>query len=1244
MLNLFVAQNITKFKHRFPLRQLRKLPRLLKRTWPIFVLSLLTGLLIYLNYEPGTYLTGWDNLHPEYNIENNLFRSFFSVWQEYRSLGLLAGMAPSADFPRLILIAVLLHNNLPLDLCRYLATFLPLLLGPLGVYFLFYHHIFRDHLDSKTTQFASFFGALFYLLNLNTLQTFFVPFETFTWFYGSLPWIFYFLLAYFQIPSTPSLITLAIISLISAPSFYVETIYIVLFLILFPFFLEYYQSRKFSFTGFKKVTSSFLSLVLPHLFWLLPVIFFVIYGAKVTEQARINVISSPETYSRNLQFANLKDLALLKGYLFNYLDLTANFKYDFLLSIWRNHINNPIISVIGYASFFLIIIGLYYSLKKHFPWTAAFLGSLFFCLFFLLGGGLLINNAIPLVGELFRSPFTKFSIPLSLFYSFFFSVGTIFLLDLFTFLHSKYTFYLTLFTITIALILYMSPAFSGNLISPSMRRSLPQEYLDLFSYLNTQDKSSRIANFPQHDFWGWLYYDWGYRGSGFLWEGIKQPLLDRAFDVWNLSSEKYYEEISSALYSNNQSLFEELLDRYDVQWILLDKHVVAADGTADLGVITLENFLNKSKHFTPVKNFSDKLYLFKVNSTHPSKNFLSLSNSLPTSYPFRELTLRPDNSWIYKSDFLSTSLTINRNTPQTLHLPSLTDSETLLPVRVEYQRYGGSLNLRLTPTTPTFFLNDTQYDLSSQSIDLTLPIGSNSNNYILQLDHSFFEINLPVEIPQFSTFYFLTTAYLPSQNSFTVSLYNGNPDNTYDLTGILSQSEPAQCYVSKPNHKIEKITTPDSVTLIGTDVIACLSTPLPTISSDNLISYSFTYSSPTLTQASVNISGKDFLAEEIPASLEPHKEPQSARAFVKSTGKYQQINLVLEAGGTKAVQETTYQNIIVGAHPSLFNSSLRLPHIPDLTLPLAQNNSRLQVSLPITKSQYDLVETPAQNSLFPENRNCDQFNSGDTVKKVSASGILYQSRNAIECDDLNLRTFPHSLNYLLSFDYIYSRGLPLSVCLENYTTRRCDIYERLTDTKTIQSLINPTANPQEAPGYSLHLFTQSIGNQISSGIIKSLSVHPIPLKFLHNISLQSPVSYQSTTDFSSSHPAEFLYTLNLPANNSETHLNLFQSFSPHWQAIIIPESDTHLPTWLLSLKLPYYGLNARKLSPVPSTSWYNSWTIPAHDSAQSIAIVYFPQYLQFAGYFIIPFYFIYLVFSPTISFLLKRKTHHKKAP
>jgi hypothetical protein len=36
-----------------------------------------------------------------------------------------------------------------------------------------------------------------------------------------------------------------------------------------------------------------------------------------------------------------------------------------------------------------------------------------------------------------------------------------------------------------------------------------------------------------------------------LWFGIKQPLLNREFDRWNLINEQYYQEMSLAIYSED---------------------------------------------------------------------------------------------------------------------------------------------------------------------------------------------------------------------------------------------------------------------------------------------------------------------------------------------------------------------------------------------------------------------------------------------------------------------------------------------------------------------------------------------------------------------------------------------------------------------------------------------------------------------------------------------------------------------
>jgi len=1217
-----VAKNITKAKHRFPLRELRHLGKLLTRLWPVIALLFVTGLLIFLNFEPNTFLTGWDNLHPEFDIDENLKRALFSVWQEYRGPGLLGGMAHAADLPRVLFAALLLAAKLTPDLIRYITTFLPLVLGPLGVYLLFYNHLFKSKLDAKTIQFASFLGALYYLLNLNTLQTFFVPFETFTWFYGALPWLLYFIITYLQKPTKINLFVLFLISFFSAPSFYVETIFLVFFVAVLPFFVEFLKQQKHKAQHLKTSLLSLFTLVIPHLFWLLPVAFFVITNGTVPEQAKNNLLSSPETYARNLQFATLKDTALMKGYLFNYLDLGQDNKYTYLLSVWRSHLDISIVSLLGFLSFVLVLTGLYYSFKKRFAWTKSFVALLVLCLFFLLGGGLLVNNKIPLIGELFRSPFTKFSIPLSLAYSFFFSIGTIFLLDLFSFLHTRLTYYLTLFTVAFSLVLFMSPAFSGNLISPSMRQPIPQEYFELFAYMKTQDTATRVANFPQFSFWGWESYDWGYRGSGFLWYGLRQPLMDRAFDAWDKNSEKYYEEMSTALYSDNQNAFENILDKYSINWILIDEHLTLPENATDSGLLTLKKYVTGSPKFSLDQKFGNKISLYQVALKDKPQNFISLQSPVGITHPFASLSLRPNTDWTKKGEYLNIASPAVGNEGDTLIIPSLTTSETLLPIRIEYQKLGTSLNLRLTPIIPTIFLDNSQIDLQTQPLTLTIP-GTTGTGFILELDKNYFELQLPAEIDSFSDFYPLTTVYLPSHNAFSVSLFSSSEIGSYDLTDRLGEATPEQCYRIRPNRKVEKITTQNGISLIGTDVVGCLSATLPYTTRGNLISLAFTYSSPTLTLASVNISGSDLSAQSLPQPLETKEKPSRARIFTPSTGTLQQVNLLLEAGETRTVKEINYDNIEISVLPLIYSSTASLPLITQKNIVLKNKIERLQVSLLQTDTELDMNETPNSNSLFPESLNCDQWNNGKTIKQVTKDGFLYQSQNASECDILNLRHLPHSLNYLISFDYRFQKGLTPTVCLENHSSRRCDIHERLLKTNQIQSLIQPIANLSEAPGFTLHIYNQSFGNRITSNLIKSISLRPIPLQFLQDISLSSLSTDSSPTITNSTHPYPFLYTANIEGGQGSLSLYQTQSFS--WKAIQVSPTDTQTPSWLLSLIVPFVSPFLPKLDPTSTSSWHNSWNLPEGNS--NLILVYLPQYLEFFGLTL-------LVLAPIIALVI----------
>ena len=111
----------------------------------------------------------------------------------------------------------------------------------------------------------------------------------------------------------------------------------------------------------------------------------------------------------------------------------------------------------------------------------------------------------------------------------------------------------------------------GNYFADIMKVGLPDPYRQTINYFKQQDKDKRIAFLPDYTFWGWFSHRWGYDGSGFLWYGIEQPMVSRTFDVWSLTSESYYWEIKYAIESINPALFEQVLQKYDIDYLVLDK-------------------------------------------------------------------------------------------------------------------------------------------------------------------------------------------------------------------------------------------------------------------------------------------------------------------------------------------------------------------------------------------------------------------------------------------------------------------------------------------------------------------------------------------------------------------------------------------------------------------------------------------------------------------------------------------------
>ena len=172
-------------------------------------------------------------------------------------------------------------------------------------------------------------------------------------------------------------------------------------------------------------------------------------------------------------------------------------------------------------------------------------------------------------------PFTKFIIPYSLVYSYLFVSGLDVVYGLiFKDAEGEKARHQSIIFTSIAILLilvYALPAFLGHYFSESMKVTVPQAYRETIKYFDEQDRSKRIALLPDYTYWGWFSHKWGYDGSGFIWYGIEQPIVSRTFDVWSLNSESYFWEVKEAIESKDVLLFENVLDKYNIDYLIYDK-------------------------------------------------------------------------------------------------------------------------------------------------------------------------------------------------------------------------------------------------------------------------------------------------------------------------------------------------------------------------------------------------------------------------------------------------------------------------------------------------------------------------------------------------------------------------------------------------------------------------------------------------------------------------------------------------
>ncbi len=579
-----------------------------KHLYPIF-LGLIVLFLCLQNFTPGTFLVGWDNLMPELGIWLNLKRSFFAVWQAYQGLGLVGGMAHATDLIRQLILLPFTFI-LPVNLIRYFWHFAMIFLGTFGIYF----GLIKVAAFKKST---AFIAALFYLLNFGSIQNFWAPLETFSTFWGFFPWLIFSILDYLNHPTKLKLYKLLILNLLAIPAFYVQTVFIVYCLTLAIIFILHPKSFPV-----------LVKIALINSFWLLPLAYFFFTNLTHPTAGIGNFMSNEETFLRNFARGKISDFLLLRGY---YFDFPKNESY--FMQPWRQHFSLPLITPLAFIFGLMVIAGLIVLILK--PRKKLF-DKLILGLFLLSCLALLsqtpvfqqVNQFIrqfSLIDQIFRSPFTKFITPTI----FTFSVLLGLLLETVT---SKLK-PLVFSAVTVCLIIISFPAFTGHYFSPDVRKNIPLEYFQLFEFFRHQNPNARIANLSQGSFWGWTNYRFGVTGSGFIWYGLNQPVLDRAFDAWNLKNEQYYWQLTTALQKNDPDQLNQLFNKYAIEYVIYDNNVYFPDDQVynQVAINTKETLFDMSQRqqLTQVAQFGQ---ITVYQTAYPTKPFVV--NHPVSVYPF----------------------------------------------------------------------------------------------------------------------------------------------------------------------------------------------------------------------------------------------------------------------------------------------------------------------------------------------------------------------------------------------------------------------------------------------------------------------------------------------------------------------------------------------------------------------------------------------------------------------------------
>ena len=1158
---------------------------LIRKHWPTIMISLLLGFLVLQNFRYGKLIIGNDNFSPELNPTITLERSLLNpAWRSYRVLGIPSD-SEQGDLWR-TLIFWISEKVMPAWVVSQLYLFFTLAIGVVSM-----GQVARIILPHHP-RLSQFFGSLLYLCSLLTIWVYFYPVHLFVAAYAFTPFVIWRLLESLKNPSRKNHLLLFLSSLLTGTTALTATMWITTTISILIIAISAIVKDKIKFKSYSKSVSIYF---LPHLFWILPFVTYVISNNQALQNSYINrEITATTIQSENSANNSLDTLRFASTWLDTKED---DLNYTYPYRDWFK--SNKYGVSLGFLPAALAIIGFLAAMvkpKKNI--NSLLIGILGFFGWLLLNGGnpplgsiyTFFDSNIPLFHQVFRWGSSKFwpllFLPIVLLAVH--GIGILFNYFKFIKLH-------ILLALAISFFLTMStfPIITDFLVRKEMYVVVPK------TYENMSDKiavDNRMDTTPHTNTRYFRRYDWGFWGSVVLNYVLPNPTTEKALIIGSDENEAAFNVLDESYNSGSPTIYANALKKYDISTILSDKSVTHEElGSSYSHPYDWElhkNVVENNPQFTPI--FSEgKISLYQTSRELPRE-------IIPIQSSHNAELLNKLLSAINGSDYVSFS-----------------GEGSLFPLALKADKITHSSN-SLNITSKISTKNPTEYILKISKSQLTdMPLVAYQANDSLTIVPYFptllvngselYELpttNIPTPVD--AVFTSLGTQIITQDKPITIESTNMS-EVTYwdkvtsiDLLPSLAKDSLVPCSEGEKTEGTSAYDANLHILTIKGDRRTCIQIEQP-ISQNTAASLTISASSdkPTyldicvhsilqnkcINKSKVLYINKSLQTNTLPLDYVVAKDDSLAIFILRKSYLNQETTLNITNLSFSVAANSTTQKIALTPYTEISASAK------------FSNNDVLTTSLPLAN------QIPTLQPFFVQ---CETRGTDNKFEREELGNFNLVDSN---CFDGLYSSFslPSSHNYSALLTYVkgkHIQGIPLELNLKQ-NKNPAKIMTDLMYSKPENELLKFTLLPLDDQNFTFEVINKGIGKNPSINTLSNFQAIPVPKSWLDLRLVPSDVPQISVTEIPPSTDKD-TGTFIGSATNSNIY-TIPQSTSPYWKLVRLDKKTNILGQYSAAI--------IRKAAGTPTTvnGWQQAWYLKNDSNSGYYSVVFLPNILAYLG-------------------------------